>query len=328
MGYRTHLIGVYLLLELAGDHPDLPCAELDLLGTVMERGTQVAVVQSCRPRDIPRLALTQVAMEFLGSCPAEKAAFRRMLADLAITSPRPFAARVKKVHGSTIDTSQAELERIIGSRVSGEVDLRNPGEEFRAVISGSKCYFGRVLWRNDPKRFASRRPGDRPFFHPGVMMPRMVRALINISCIREREWLLDPFCGTGGMIVEAGLLGICAVGSDTDPEMVRGSRMNAGDQVFLGADCRSLPFQDESFDAVVTDLPYGQSVSIRAQSIDALYPDALEEIARVVKPGRRAILVTHRDIRSIASHYMEIEGCHSQRVHRSLTRHIMVLRKK
>lgn len=316
-----------LVLELAGDHPGLPFAELDLLGPVLERGDRVAVVDCRMPCEVSRLALSHSAMEFLGSCPAEQKAFREMIRDLAITSGRPFAGRVKKVHGNTIDATQAELERIIGSGIRGRVDLRNPAEEFRAVVSGSRCYFGRVIWKGDPRRFGDRRPGDRPFFHPGVMMPRMVRALLNISCVREGEVLLDPFCGTGGMIMEADLLGVSPVGSDIDPLMARGSRLNATRGEILMADARSLPFPSSSFDAVVTDLPYGQSVAIRAESLLSLYREALEEIARVLKPERRAVVVTHRDIRSLAAGYLGIIGCHSQRVHKSLTRHIMVLRR-
>ena len=251
-----------------------------------------------------------------------------MLKDLSLTSSRPFAGRAKKVHGNTMDATQAELERLIGSLVQGKVDLQNPQEEFRVIVSGSRCYLGRVLWRSDPRRFAGRRPGDRPFFHPGVMMPRMVRALLNISCVRRNETILDPFCGTGGMIMEALLLGISGVGSDIDPKMVLGSRMNARDAAVLLADGRELPFRDESFDAVVTDLPYGQSVAIRARSLDSLYHAALGEITRVLRPGRRAVLVTHRDIRPLADTYMTVEGCYSQRVHKSLTRHILVLAKE
>lgn len=318
-------MGVHLIVELAGDHPELPFAELDLLGPLHERSVQVAVVECPRPEEIPRLALAHSAMEFLGSCPARKDDFSQLLKDLAISCPRPFAGRVKKLHGSTMDASQADLERLIGSLVKGYVNLENPEEEFRAIISGSRCYFGRVLWRSDPGRFAKRRPGDRPFFHPGVMMPRLVRALLNISCVRRGERLLDPFCGTGGMVLEADLLGIAGVGSDIDPEMVRGSRLNTMRGEIIQSDSRKMPFPDRSFDAVVTDLPYGQSVIVRARSLDSLYHDALGEIARVLRPGRRAVLVTHRDISVLAGDYMAIRGSFSQRVHKSLTRHILVL---
>lgn len=318
---------MHILVELAGDHPELPFAELDILGPILERNAQVAVVDCLKMDDISRLALAHSAMEYLGSCGAEKDAVNKMIRDLSISTPRQFAVRVKKIFGSTMETSEPDLERTIGAGISGKVNLQNPEEEFRAVIAGSRCYFGRVIWRSDPRRFADRRPGDRPFFHPGVMMPRMVRALLNISCTREGEVLLDPFCGTGGMVMEANLIGIRAVGSDMDPFMVRGSRLNVTGGEILQADARSLPFPTASFDAVVTDLPYGQSVSIRAESLDSLYRTALQEIGRVLKPRRRAVLVTHQDIRAQAASVMEIAGCYSQRVHKSLTRHILVLEK-
>jgi tRNA (guanine10-N2)-dimethyltransferase len=59
--------------------------------------------------------------------------------------------------------------------------------------------------------------------------------------------------------------------------------------------------------------------------MDNLYSGALEEIRRVLKPGRRAVVVTHRDISAIAKQNMTIYQQHQQRVHKSLTRHVLVL---
>ncbi len=316
-----------LLFELAGDHPHLPFAELDLIGTIVERRDQVAVVEEGTPGCIPRLALAHAAMEYLGSCSTDPGELRQMLEDLRIESQRPFAARARRIHGSRMNLSQVEIERTLGSLIHGRVRLTDPEEEFRLVMSGDRCFLGRVIWRNDPGNFSSRRPGSRPFFHPGVMMPRMVRALINISCAREGEWLLDPFCGTGGIVMEADLLGVRAVGSDIDPLMVQGSRRNLPGGNLLCGDSRALPFRTASVDAVVTDLPYGQSVSIRARSLEDLYSESLAEIARILRRGRRAVLVTHRGIAPVAEEFFRVEASFAQRVHKSLTRHIQVLRR-
>jgi tRNA (guanine10-N2)-dimethyltransferase len=59
--------------------------------------------------------------------------------------------------------------------------------------------------------------------------------------------------------------------------------------------------------------------------MDMLYGDALEEIRRVLKPGKRAVVVTHRDISPIAAEYFTILQQHDQRVHKSLTRRVLVL---
>jgi tRNA (guanine10-N2)-dimethyltransferase len=56
-----------------------------------------------------------------------------------------------------------------------------------------------------------------------------------------------------------------------------------------------------------------------------LYEGALDEIGRVLKGGRRAVVVTHRDIREIAAARFSIVQYHEQRVHKSLTRRILVL---
>ena len=109
--------------------------------------------------------------------------------------------------------------------------------------------------------------------------------------------------------------------------MILGSRRNtAGSDVML-ADATYLPVCDHAADAVVTDFPYGQSVCIKkADTMDTLYGDALAEIQRVLKQGKRAVVVTHRDISAIAAEYFMIEQRHDQRVHKSLTRRILVLK--
>ncbi len=317
-----------ILLELAGDHPDLPFLELDLIGSIRERAPQVAVVDCRFPEEIQRLALTHAAMEFLGSCPAGSADIAAFLEELSISSGKPFACRVHRVPGTDMDVASAELERMIGSKVRGRVDLSRPEEEFRAVLSGSRCYFGRVIWRGDPGRFSRRRPGDRPFFHPGVMMPRMVRALVNISCARRGDRLLDPFCGTGGMVLEASLIGIKAVGSDRDLFMARGSRRNVPGEDIVLAEAGKLPFTSSSFDAVVTDLPYGQSVSVYASGLRDLISRSMREAARVLKPGRRAVIVCNRAICGSPADDLELVASCPQRVHRSLTRYIHVFERK
>jgi tRNA (guanine10-N2)-dimethyltransferase len=273
--------------------------------------------------------MTHRVIEYLGECEPEITAFEDLLRNLSLESRQTFAGRAKKIHGGCTmhnPCSQKEFERMIGTMISGPVSLKNPAVEYRAILSEDRCYFGKVLYSFDRGSFDIRNPGKRDFFHPGVMMPRMARTLVNLAGIQPGDTMLDPFCGTGGILIEADLLKVRAIGSDFDPLMVLGSRMNTDSAELMLADATHLPFCDRTIDAVVTDFPYGQSVCIKkTDTLDTLYGDALAEIRRVLKDNRRAVVVTHRDISPIAAEYFTIVQRHNQRVHKSLTRRILLL---
>jgi len=317
-----------LLFELSGEHPTLPVAELECVGRVTDLRRQVAVADCPEPGAAARLALTHVVMEYIGECAPSLDAFRDLLREGSITAPGTFAGRVRKMDGAETEESRISIERVIGSMIRGRVALKNPETEYRAIISGDRCYFGRVLLRPDRRAFECRNPMRRPFFHPGVIMPKMARALVNISLVSEGELFCDPFCGTGGVLLEAQAVGAAVVGSDFDPMMVAGCRRNLPHADLMLADATSLPLISNSAGAVVTDLPYGQSVRVRAPDMDRLYAGAFGEIRRILIPGRRAVVVTHRDVSRVAGDYMEILQIHRQRVHKSLTRHVLVLKKQ
>ena len=71
----------------------------------------------------------------------------------------------------------------------------------------------RVRDRNRPKRDAV----------VGMLPPKLAQTLINLSGISHNpdgKTLLDPFCGTGVMLIEAGLMGFSLLGSDIDQRMI------------------------------------------------------------------------------------------------------------
>jgi tRNA (guanine10-N2)-dimethyltransferase len=317
---------VKVLFELSGEHPALPCAEIGSVGQVIECAPQVAIAECPDISATPRLALSHTVLEYLGQCAATEEDILAMVSSLNIGSCTSFRVRVKRIQGTSPHLSQLRLERLIGSHISGPVSLEQPGEEFRLILSGSRAYLGRVLIHIDRGAYLYRDPLRRSFFHPGVMLPRFARAMVNLSHIRRGELLIDPFCGTGGILLEAQLIGACICGGDVDPFMVAGARQNIPHADIVLADATRLPFCDLSADAVVSDLPYGQSVGIRARDLDSLYTGTLREIYRILKDGHRAVLISHRDIRHLAPPFTLLQF-HEQRVHKSLTRRIMVLEK-
>lgn len=314
-----------LLFELSGEHPDLPLAEIGCVGTVLATAPQVAIASCPSPADTVRLSQTHVVMEYLGECPSEHEAFASLLRDLSLAPEKPFSCRIKRIHPADLPASKMDLEKMMGHYIEGTVSLKNPAIEYRAIFSDGTCYLGRVLHHIDRGAYAYRNPMRRPFFHPGVMMPLMARAMVNLTGVQPGEILYDPFCGTGGILLEAECIGAVAAGSDIDPAMIDGARINLPHSACFLADSGNLPIADRSVDAVATDLPYGQSTSIKAVSLEDLYTQSLSEIQRILKRESRAVIITHQDISGLAGEYFEIIHSFSQRVHKSLTRQIVVL---
>ncbi|HTY51599.1 MAG TPA: methyltransferase domain-containing protein [Methanomicrobiales archaeon] len=318
-----------LIFELSGEHPNLPVAELECVGRVVEARPQVAVAECPDPAAAARLSLTHAVLAYLGSCGPSADELAALISDISLSScGLPFAARVKRVAGSEVGEPVSDLERLMGTLIDGPVSLDGPEMEFRAVLSADRIYLGRLLSRIDRGAYDRRRPSTRPFFHPGVILPRTARAVVNLSLAGPGEALYDPFCGTGGLLAEAALVGACPVGSDADPAMVAGCRLNFPSLPLFLADATAIPLKPGSLDAVVTDLPYGHSSWIRSPDLDGLYAGALAEIHRVLRQGRRAVVVTHQEIAPVAGRLFTVVQVHRQRVHKSLTRRITVLRKE
>ncbi len=182
------------------------------------------------------------------------------------------------------------------------------------------------LDREVPREFAPQ-PTDRPFFQPGSMAPALARALSNLAGAAPGRRLVDPMCGTGGLLVEAGLVGASVVGVDARERMARGAARNLREYVGGGAtvvgDAARLPLADDSADGVLFDAPYGRQSAIRADDLRALVDEALREACRLAP---RAVVVGDRAWRDAARGAgWHVDTHLRRRVHRSLVRHVLVL---
>ncbi len=61
--------------------------------------------------------------------------------------------------------------------------------------------------------------------YKGKFHPQMIRALLNIIGVKEKETVLDPFIGSGTAALEAQLLGINCIGVDISPLCVLQSKV-------------------------------------------------------------------------------------------------------
>ena len=106
--------------------------------------------------------------------------------------------------------------RVIAVNHEG-LEPNKPSNDDPALIWGVK--------RNGQSTWDDRTAPKRPFFKPISLDPRLARSMVNISC-PEGGKFLDPFCGTGGILLEASEVGLQVYGSDADFRMVEGSKEN------------------------------------------------------------------------------------------------------
>jgi tRNA (guanine10-N2)-dimethyltransferase len=323
--------------ELSGEHPTLPRSEALALVRVYASSwhellylDQCLIVEACGA-DMHaisrRLALSHSIICVLSIMDASAEGIAEGMASIALPY-LPYRVRARSVRSAGM--SGQAVEQAIGRelfRRGLRADLKHPSLDLRAIITTGKIVFGYLISSVDRSSFEARRPHLKQFFYPGVLMPRTARALVNMTCIREDERLLDPFAGTGGILVEACLAGARSVGVDVQEKLARGAKCNVCGMncTIIAGDARRLPIKDESIDAVVTDPPYGRSAVIRAESKEELLDLGLREIHRVLRPGRLAVVVADRLIDDlIMGSGLKIVEKHSERVHRSLTRQIFV----
>ena len=84
--------------------------------------------------------------------------------------------------------------------------------------------------------FQTRSPTERSFFKPVSLDPRLARAMVNLCYTHGKapSFIVDPFCGTGGIAIESAMVGIPVFASDLDQEMVNGTIKNLNDIEFDG----------------------------------------------------------------------------------------------
>ncbi|MBI2657274.1 methyltransferase domain-containing protein [Candidatus Woesearchaeota archaeon] len=259
----------------------------------------------------------------------------------------------KKSGGSPLASiSEKNLAKYVWSSVNKpRVELENPKTSIELFIAKNKAYCGLMIHENR-EDFGPRKAHLRPFSHPSSLHPKLSRALVNLTGIRENESLLDPFCGTGGFLIEAGLMGIKVLGYDISKSMANGCKENLKYfkiKNYKIAVKNALSI-DGKFDYVVTDLPYGLNSNVylgynqktlknksnkislktgknQIKNIGQFYLKFLKKLRKLL--GKKAVIifpsyVNYRNL--LKQSKFKIEKEFSIYVHRSLSRKIVRIR--
>lgn len=242
--------------RLAGDNLEL--AEAELRGFLRSQGIEeeprregdIAITEA-EPSQLKRLALVHEVSRLTA---------RGEEPDPDYTPEGSFAVRAEGIG--------KQVEEKLGSSLETDdnlVDLEDPDEIIKVYRWGDGRLIARLVEDIDRGLYEQRKNQNRPFSSPVSLDPVLARVLVNLSGVSPGEKLLDPFCGTGGILIEAGLCGIDVYGVDVQQEMVEGACENLEEYGIINHHIRQGDIEeiesvfDTDFDAVVTDLPYGQA---------------------------------------------------------------------
>jgi len=337
---------------LSGEHKTLPFAELkailetegiaykesQTLQQVLRLNTTFDAVKAIKER----AALTRICCQELFSCHASFAeivkATQSVTLDGLLRLGESFVVRVRRVGEVARNLVCMDLERKLGelifNKVKGvKVSLKQPQKTFFGTITNNSFLFGLKLAEISPTPFMQRRPRKRPFFHPSAMPAKLARCMVNLAKPKRSDLLLDPFCGSGSFLIEAGLLNCRVLGFDAKKRMVRGSLRNLKffniEYEGLGvADAKHLPLIN--VDCIVTDPPYGRSASTMGYTTRQIIQDFLTMSCGSIEKWQRICIAAPKTVnmgeiaetlglKHVQSHFVY--------VHRSLTREIAVLEK-
>ena len=286
-----------------------------------------------------RSAMTRVCATELFNCDAKVAdIFNRIHStpiEPIVERGESFVVRIRRIRGSAPRLDRGELERKLGelilNKVKGtRVNLKNPQKTFFGVLTDNKLIFGLKMGEVLPKPFVERRPRKRPFFHPTAMKAKLARCMVNLAQPKAGELVLDPFCGTATMLIEASLIGCRVVGFDVKRRMIEGSlrnllHYNVIPEGLAVADARHLPAVRA--DCIVTDPPYGRSATTLGWSTKQIMKKFLPSVEDMLPRGRRICTASPKSIRvgnlGREMGFKHVES-HLVYIHRSLTREIAV----
>lgn len=338
-----------LFFLVSGEHPTLPFSELkaileaekyeyqvlEKLSQVLRVKVDIDSVQSIEFRS----ALTRVCSIELLCCSAEAEEIFKTIRlaplDEFIQKGESFAVRIRRVGENAQHLFSKELERKLGKLILKKakglkVDLANPKKTFFGVLTDNKFVFGLKIAEIPPKLFVQRRPRQKPFFHPSAMPPKLARCMVNLATPKAGDLVLDPFCGTASILIEAGLMGCRALGLDVKRRMVGGSLRNLlhydiKPEGMIVADASKPP--TVKADCIVTDPPYGRLATTLGRKTHQIIKDSLSTLQDNLAGGRRICIAAPKSVKAgelskeLSLHHVESHFVH---VHRSLTREIIV----
>jgi len=306
------------LLTLSQDYRIAEAELYGLFGRV-SRTSGIAFVTTKNPKLFDRLAYAREVYSYLFS--TDKLGLLDKIKEYKWKQiiKKDFCVRIYGEGGY----SERELGGMIyDSLPRPKVNLKNPETLIGIFVIGTKYHFG-IMIKQLQQNFETRRAHLRPVLHPSSLSPKLARAMVNMSGIKSGT-VIDPFCGIGGILIEAGLMGFQVKGHDIDEKMVDGCKKNL---FYYNINPKSITLADsikikERWDYIVTDLPYGKNT----RKDSRLYLDFIVSLKKNL--GAKAVIGFPKSAKAktlISKAGFLIERKINYYIHKSLSKEVFVI---
>jgi tRNA (guanine10-N2)-dimethyltransferase len=260
------------------------------------------------------LGLTRFAVKVIASCAPGN--LHATLASIPWNRLVRNSYRVQLTKQVSSKENERQLATIIWRSLKKPVvDLENPKSTIDIVVTSKAVHIGIRVWENT-EDFESRRAHLRPELHPSSMHPAMARALVNISCAQSVH---DPFCGSGGILIESGLAHKKTSGADIEPSMMAMAKRNCAayglhPNLRIADATQWVP----RVGAVICDLPYGKSTKpVELNNLIEAF------LTRAGQSTKRAVIGLPQP--AAFPKTWKVKAHLTSYVHKSMTKHFYVL---
>ena len=214
----------------------------------------------------------------------------------------------KNISSRVIISKEDQLSSVIVKKEH----MIESGFDMQVLKSDDKIYFSKTLSVQDFERFNAL-DYDRPKVDSvsGMMPPKLAKIMLNLSS--SRGIVLDPFCGSGTILILAGELNFKKIiGSDISEKAISDSTENLKwyeerfdkklNYYVFKADIKDLikeGVEENSIDSIVTEGYLGKPIKgnetedfIKNQikELEKLYLDSFDIFAKVLKQGVSVII--------------------------------------
>jgi tRNA (guanine10-N2)-dimethyltransferase len=243
-----------------------------------------------------------------------------------------FLVRIRKTKKDfKVELTEKDLSKIIWQQIPNpKVSISNPDVEFDFLFKDKSKEFviTKKIFENT-KDYLNRMPVKRPISMPYTLKSDMSRCAINLLGIKKGK-ILDPFCGIGGILLEACDMGFEIIANDISWNDLKYFKANF-EYYFkeevptrILTDAQKQFLKDNTIDGIVTDIPYGRCCRRLG---DDLYENFLKNASKYLKKDKKLVIIYANfvDFKDLALKYfnevIEVE----EYINRSMTRKILVL---